>query len=134
MKLVYSTFIMGTCFQKAVIFVICGRKIQGSTQTSNCQYCDTLVCEFSFLFYFVIGCTYACLVITLVNKLCGKWGGFLNLINFLYSKFLLLQMHLSPTDHCCMNCSSNGRMILALFNVTSNSTNPIIVHKVFIEV
>lgn len=50
------------CFQKEV----------PKHQYRNCQYCDTLVCEFSFRFYFVRGCTNACSVITLVYKLCGK--------------------------------------------------------------
>lgn len=112
-----------------------GGKFKEVPKHQICQHCDTLVCEFSFLFYFVRGCTNACLVITLVYILCGKWGGFLNLINFLYSKFSSLSKAFIPNRSLVYGLySPNARMILALFNVTSNSTNPIIVHKVFIEV
>lgn len=117
------------CFQKAE------ENARKYPNINNCQYCDTLVCEFSFLFYSVRGCTNACSVITLVYKLCGKWGGFLNLINFRYSKFSSLSKAFIPNRSLLYGLySPNARMILALFNVTSNSTNPIIVHKVFIEV
>lgn len=131
MKLVYNTFIMGVFRKQLYICNMWEENARKYPIINNCQYCDTLVCEFSFLFY----CTNACSVITLVYKLCGKWGGFLNLINFPYSKFSSLSKAFIPNRSLLYGLySPNARMILALFNVTSNSTNPIIVHKVFIEV
>lgn len=135
MKLVYNTFIKGVFRKQLYICNMWEENARKYPNINNCQYCDTLVCEFSFLFYFVRGCTNACSVITLVYKLCGKWGGFLNLINFRYSKFSSLSKAFIPNRSLLYGLySPNARMILALFNVTSNSTNPIIVHKVFIEV